>query len=172
MGTLAKIAKQFERSMSAATFAEAGEFEMARQFLLLGKNARKRVLLGTDATEIDLDIIRYTLKLCQRVEAGLEIFHLVRQIQEPERGRWRLKKTATSPLQAMLAKLGIVYQAVLAEESLARELVKYVAPRRDILCVVLGGEGNAARRATPADKKLTAVFQRLNCPLVVYEPAL
>jgi hypothetical protein len=172
MGTLAEIIKQFETTMSSAAFAEAGEFEMARQFMLLGKNARKRVLLGTDAAEIDLKIIRYTLKLCQRVEAGLEIFHLVRKIKEPEKGRWRLKKSGPSALQAMLQKLGIVYQAVVAEESLDSELVKFVAQRRDILCVVLGGAGNADRRDSPAYKKLSAVFQRLHCPLVIYEDSI
>lgn len=169
MRTLGEIIKQFETTMSSAAFAEAGEFEMARQFMLLGKNARKRVLLGTDAAEIDLKIMRYTLKLCQRVEAGLEIFHLVRELKEPEKGRWRLKKTGASPLQAMLQKLGIVYQAVVAEESLDSELVKYVAHRRDILCVVLGGSAGPDRRDTQAYKKLTAVFQRLQCPLVIYE---
>lgn len=150
--------------MAATAFAEEGEFDMARQLLKSGKNANKKVLLGMDETEVDLNLIRYTVNLCQRIGAKLEILHVLQAendaAQELAAGPIKGEELL-APFQEDMEKRGVYYQLVFATESLAEELVSHVGQRRDILCVVLDAAKAGRRRI---EKEL----RKLKCPVVVY----
>jgi K+-sensing histidine kinase KdpD len=167
MVSLADILGKFEEAMASSAFAEEGEFEMALQFMGQGKNAHKRVLLGTDEEEIDPKIIVHALKLCQRMEAGLEILHIVRK-KEGHRKRLRTSGEGrkSQRAQGVLEKMGIVYKRLLSDSSLESELMQYVTKRRDLLCVVLGAKSLGSGRKNY--RKMADVFERLRCPLVIY----
>ena len=168
MSTLTEIFKKLEESMSAATFAEAGEFETARQFLKNNKNARKRVLLGTDKPEIDARTISYAMHLCQRLGGGLEIFHVLHLPEgEPDTGLIR-KEEPLASLSNALQQKGIAYQPVRGAGCLADEVLIHAGSRRDILCVVFDAmeAGNATCRK--AKENMIARFQALHCPVVMY----
>ncbi len=153
------ILKSFEEAMASAAFAEAGEFEMARQLMTRSGKSRKKVLLGTSEENIDPRVVGHALKLCQRVEAGLEILHVT-----GSRGRGRRAPKSSAP-PSLLQKMGIVYSPVKGDAPLEQELVEQVSRRRDILCVVV----DAGDEAGPAERrKLTEIFRRLHCPLVLY----
>jgi hypothetical protein len=168
MNALTKLFKKIEESMTAATFAEAGEFETARQFLKTNKNARKRVLLGTDKPEIETRTISYALHLCQRLGGGLEIFHMLRLPEdEMSPGLSREKKPLAS-LNNALQEKGVVYQPVNGPGCLADEVLRHAGTRRDILCVVfdvLETEGTSCRKAK---ENMIARLQALHCPVVMY----
>jgi len=162
--------------MTSAAFAEEGEFDMARQILQHGEKSRKRVLLGIDEQEIDLKIIGYAIKLCQRVEAGLEIFHLVKKNEEDSSvsaEAARATSRSAGNQQIALQRMGVVYNPIMSNDTLEKELVAHVAKRRDILLVVLGTRGKSKVGRQIKDSRVTIdIFKRLHCPIVVYEDAV
>lgn len=168
MSVLTTLCKKLEESMTAATFAEAGEFETARQFLATGKNARKRVLLGTDKPEIAARTISYALHLCQRLGGGLEIFHML-HLPENEMAIWlSQEKEPLAALNTSLEEKGVVYQPVNRPGCLADEVLRHAAARRDILCVVFDALEPDGASCCKAKEHMIAKFQALHCPVVMY----
>lgn len=152
--------------MSAVAFAEAGEFETARRQMVKNrKTAHKRVLLGTDAAEIDRQFVQYALQLCARLEAGLEIVHLIKSGSASGK-----EILALDQLQRSLEEKNIVYQAVVEGGSLEEEVEKYTRARRDILCVVLeSAEKEPRERRGVAGRKENKFLKNLSCPVVLFE---
>lgn len=168
MKALKTLFKKLEESMTAATFAEAGEFETARQFLKTNKNARKRVLLGTDKPEIEPRTISYAMHLCQRLGGGLEIFHMLHLPENETASILTLEQEPLVSLNTTLQEKGVVYQPVNTPGCLADEVLRHAGPRRDILCVVfdaLEPDGAICRKAK---ENMIAKFQTLHCPVVMY----
>lgn len=161
----AEIRKRIEEAMSAVAFAEEGEFETARQMVKNRKTAHKRVLLGTEAAELDRQFLQYALQLCARLEAGLEIVHVVKLDASSEKEKMGLQQ-----LQGSLEEKNIVYQAVIGNGTLEAEVEKYARGRGDILCVVLESARNELReRRSLADKKENKFLKNLSCPVVLFE---
>lgn len=172
---LANLIKSLEDTMTSTAFAEAGEQMTAYKIYHQGRNARKKVLLGTDSRELDIHTIGYALKLCQRVEAGLEILHVIKNDQSGSSASAH-SDTYASPrqLQTMLGEIGIEYNPVEAKASFQNELIDHVSRRGNILCVVVGSDNRRPEKDNPK-KTMTALakaFGKLNCPLVVYEQAV
>ncbi len=168
MSTLTKLFKKLEESMTAATFAEAGEFEIASQFIKTNKNARKRVLLGTDKPEIETRTISYAMHLCQRLGGGLEIFHML-HLPENETGLiLNQEKEPLASLNTALQEKGVIYQPVSGPGCLADEVLRHASPRRDILCVVFDALEPDGARCRKAKENMIAKFQALHCPVVMY----
>lgn len=168
MSALTTMFKKLEEAMTAATFAEAGEFETARQFLTTSKNVRKRVLLGTDKPEIATRTISYALHLCQRLGGGLEIFHMLHLPENETAFGLGLEKEPLAALNNALQEKGVVYQPFNGLGCLADEVLRHAGTRRDILCVVfdvLEPDGTGCRKAK---ENMIAKFQALHCPVVMY----
>ncbi|MBU0482222.1 MAG: universal stress protein [Proteobacteria bacterium] len=172
MGKIQNFLKELEKTMAAAAFAEAGEHETARQLLQDFKTAHKKVLLGTDHLEPDLKIVNYALNLCERMGGGLEIFHVV-----PPTFCARKNKTV-SPLESdpafaafneKMASLGVAYQPVCSDRGLVREILDYVAERRQVMCVVVS-PSHADETSLPKrdGRSIGEWFQDLSCPVLVY----
>lgn len=168
MNALTKMFKKLEEAMTAATFAEAGEFETARQFLKTNKNANKRVLLGTDKPEIEARTISYAMNLCQRLGGGLEIFHMLDLPEEETSSPLNLEKEPLASLNVGLQEKGVVYQPVNSQGCLADEVLRHAGPRRDILCVVFDALEPDGARCRKAKENMIAKFQALQCPVVMY----
>ncbi|MCX5874936.1 MAG: hypothetical protein NT087_01290 [Deltaproteobacteria bacterium] len=168
MRALTTMFKKLEEAMTAATFAEAGEFETARQLLKTNKNARKRVLLGTDKPEIAARTINYALHLCQRLGGGLEIFHMLHLLENETASGLNQDDEPLAALNSSLQEKGVIYQPVSRPGCLADEMLKHAGARRDILCVVfdvLEPDGTNCRKAK---ENMIAKFQALHCPVVMY----
>ena len=168
MSLLATIFEKLEESMTAATFAEAGEFEIARQFLKPNKNAYKRVFLGTDRTEINPKALQYAMQLCQRIGGNLEIFHVIHAAEESMACEAEQKNRLVEAAQGSLREKGIIYQLVMGEECLAAEVLKYTANRRNLLCVVFDAIDAGNSTCQKARETMLAKFHTLHCPVVVY----
>lgn len=168
MSALTTLFKKLEESMTAATFAEAGEFETARQFLKTNKNVHKRVLLGTDKPEIAARTISYAMHLCQRLEGSLEIFHMLR-IPESEAGSLLSRgKEPLATLNTALQHKGVVYQPINGSGCLADEMLRHAISRRDILCIVFDALEPDGANCRKAKDNMIAKFQALHCPVVMY----
>lgn len=168
MNILATMIKKFEESMAAATYAEAGEFEMASQFLQPRKNAHKRVLLGTDRAEVNPKTLQYAMRLCKYIGGTLEIFHVLNLPEECMDVEPEQKNRLIEVVQGSLGNKGVVYQFVVGEECLAAEVLKYTNNRRDLLCVVFDAIEAGNSNCQKAKEAMLAKFHTLHCPVVVY----
>lgn len=174
MINLSELLKEFEKAMSAAAFAEEGEHATARQIMENFGKTNKKVLLGTDELELDSRVIKYTLKLCQRMEGGLEILH-VNPASKGESGRPDKEKLPAGRSQKYIQEKmlgnGIVYQPVWSEKKLLEEIKDYVASRRHIISVVLRSSDYALNSSDRRIKsrEVSTLLQKIQCPVVFWE---
>lgn len=157
-----------EESMLAATFAEAGEHDMARAQLSTGKTARKKVLFGARAMELPPRIIRQAVEICKRNGARLEILHVLPTEANPAVGQ-----DTENGLRAQLARLkkrllglGILYEVVFGDTPLEEAIISHAAGRRDIMLIVMGNEKRPGRKG---GKSACHLLERMHCPVVLLE---
>lgn len=167
MADLTALFRKFEQAMASAAFAEEGEFDTARQLMAAGKNAHKKVLLGTAEPEVDMNMVRYALSLCQRVGARLEILHVLAPGAVADNAT-KAAGQSQQPFQNTMQKKGVVYQLVFDGSPLLEELVRHVENRRDILCVILGDAKVENQQVSSVRQKIMAEFQKIKCPVVTY----
>lgn len=145
--------KQFEQIMSAAAFAEAGEFETAKKILY----ERKKVLLVLTGRETDMKAARYAVNTSKRIGAGIEILYLAKDSQEKSFLEEYLKELKTK---------GIAYQVTQCESSLKEEIARFIEKEKDIEFVVIDSDELGVCSAK--DKKAALhEWERLRCPVVL-----
>jgi hypothetical protein len=155
--------EKFQNTMSAAAFAEAGEFDTALQIAGRNKNAHKKVLVVLEGDDLNMRILNYASDLCKRLGGQLEILH--------KQGLKKVDITRTGVWQEFTKKGEQVACATLDPgESLDDTLVEYGKKRRDILCVVL----RIHLMEKPIKKRKEKawspdwIMQKFNCPVMVY----
>ncbi|MBI5558913.1 MAG: hypothetical protein HY885_14905 [Deltaproteobacteria bacterium] len=165
-----KIIKAFQDSMAAAAFAEADEHESAREFLRAGKNAHKKILLGTDETQLAPKVVAYALNMCARLGVGLEIVQVLPEASMPKDLTIKYGNESLSPqeMQAGFSRRGILYEFFFGNASLEEEIMQHLAKRRDIMLFVLRMSGQGAKNQK-AENDLVKKFQ---CPVVILDDPL
>jgi hypothetical protein len=162
--------KTFEDSMTAATFAEAGEFDTAKLYLAQSKNAHKRILFSTNAMEITPITLSRVIGICKRIGAALEILHVLpSEVADTCSGGKKSKNQCLAGLAILKEQLkaaGIFYEFVVGINSIEEEIMHYVSGRRDVMMVVLGlgqdKDGNA-KNSYPESR----LMEHLKCPVVL-----
>ena len=156
--------EKFQRAMSAAAFAEVGEFETAQQIAGKNKNSHKKVLLVLENDDLNLRILNYAQGLCDRLGGQLEILH--------QQGPEKLAICQSEIWQEFTKKMdSVVCTSLMPDESLEEMLIEYGKTRRDILCVVLRSDLMEKKPVKKKDDKVWSpdwIMQRLNCPVMVY----
>jgi hypothetical protein len=67
---MSDLRKKIEDMLSAITFAEAGEFETAREFMAVKKKVLLAIRLGLAGSKT----LKYAVNTCKRINADLDIF--------------------------------------------------------------------------------------------------
>lgn len=132
----------------AVTFAEAGEFETARQIL----EPERNILLALRSDQPEPKVLACAANLCRRVNAGLEVLVV------PPGG------SSAGPLAEFLGELqagGIASRVTRRDGALGNEILRYVRERRQVLFVVIDS------LASWGGKKGAQPWEKLACPLVV-----
>ncbi len=166
MKTLKKFFDSFQESMIAAAFAEAGEFESARQMTPRSKNSHKKILLGTEGNTSLTKAARYSFNACLRLGTNLEVLHLIRQTELAEMQEKTAKKNRENLFfrKLNLKNIGVLYYPVFSKDPLEVEVARFAINRGDILFVVLNkDEAKKKKRGTGFNSLLT----NLECPVVV-----
>lgn len=149
-----KWLKEFEDIMSAVTFAEAGEFETARQIA----KGNQKVLLTLTGRESDRKSFKYALNICKRIDAGLEILYTSKKGEILQMLR---------EFQEELNKEGIIYEVIQGSGCIKEAIIHHTEKNRDIQFVVIESSDTLDLDCKRDDRVLSEAWKRLKCPLVV-----
>jgi len=165
MKTLKNFFDIFQETMVAAAFAEAGEFESARQMTPVSKNSHKKILLGTEGNTSLAKAAQYSFNACVRLGTSLEVLHLIRQTELAESLENIEKKTKEGliPRKLNFKKIGVLYYPVFSKNPLEEEVARFAMNRGDVLFVVLNTDVVQKKRRAHFASLLT----NLRCPVVV-----
>jgi hypothetical protein len=158
MKKLKRMMEKMENEMAAASFAEEGQFESARQIM----KEERRVLLAVREHRMDCKTLKYALNTCRRVDADLDILYVS-------------VSGATDPvLDGFLTDLragGILYRIIERTGCLKQAIIDYTNSRKEVLFVVIESSDNLDVDCSVRDRRLSESWNKLKCPLVVVSEA-
>lgn len=155
---LKKLMKKWEDAMAAVTFAEAGEFETAREFL----KTRQKVLLVLTGRQSDRNSFKYALNICKRIDAGLEILFIASNDEVPP---------VVNEFQNVLQGEGIDSETILGRGCVKEAIIRHTEKRNDIQFVVIESSEALDIVCSKDDRELTRTWERLKFPLVMVSEA-
>lgn len=117
-----KWLKRVEDGMAAAAFAEAGEFETAKDIL----KEQRKILLALTGKNSDLNAFKYAQSVSKRLGAEIEILYSS-----------EYEKKLLKQFRSELNKQGIDYKLIEVDECIKAEILRYTEKRKDILFVIL-----------------------------------
>ncbi|MFH1217380.1 MAG: hypothetical protein V1706_12835 [Pseudomonadota bacterium] len=165
---MANIFKVLQDSMAAAAFAEANEPESAMELLHAGKNAHKKILLGTDEIDLEPKAVTYALNMCSRLGTGLEIIQIFPATTLRDLAVKHDDSLSLQEMKQGFAKRGILYEFFFGKSSLDEEIIRHTATRRDIMLFILKMSG----RKENMEKTERDLVRRFQCPVVILEQPL
>jgi hypothetical protein len=157
--TMSNLRKKIEDILSAITFAEAGEFESARE-LMTGK--KKRVLLAIQPGLKEGKVMRYALNTCKRNNADLDILFVAPT---------RMTDKSLRPFFKEAKLEGVHCRTVRRKGRLTDAIIDYTNSERDILFVVVESLTGLDRGGNLHEGSLSRGWDNLRCPLVVISGA-
>ncbi|MGD2080774.1 MAG: universal stress protein [Nitrospirota bacterium] len=151
---MGRLGKKFEDMMSAAAFAEAGEFETAQELA----RGRKKVLLVLTGSERDARSMKYALNTAKRTDAALEVLAASKGAQAR-----RLLDDCVREAEGEGVDVTVAHKDGCIKEA----IIDHTRKRRDFLCVVVESTGALNLECSQEAKKLEGVWKKLGCPLVL-----
>lgn len=146
--------KKFDDLMSAISFAEAGDFDRAREFM----KGRSSILLALSDMCFDADVLRYALNLSKRIKANIDILYLTRLEVHISQIEDFMKTAVKDEISCRLFK---------KEGCMKKAILDYTAKRREIIFVVVGSTPELDIDCVSGGRSLSDAWKRLQCPLVV-----
>lgn len=138
--------------MAAITFAEAGEFDAAKETL----KGEKRVLLAVRENHLGDKTSRYAVNTCRRIGAGLDILYVSAE---------GVLSAALERLTAELKKEAIGFRIVKKTGCLKQQIIDYTGEKSEIQFVIT--ESSDSLDVDCKTKKQSDAWKNLRCPLVV-----
>ncbi len=154
-----RLGRRFDDLMSAAAFAEAGEFETARELLA----GRKKVLLVVTGNETDSKSLKYALNTAQRTDAALEVL-----ATSNSGGAKRMVGECIEGARKASVGLKVARRSGCIKEA----IISHTKRRRDILCVVVESTSVLNMECSQEERRLEGVWKKLGCPLVLVSETL
>jgi hypothetical protein len=155
---LKKMMKNMERMLAAVSFAEEGETATARSIMREGQ----RVLLGLKEGRIDEKTLKYSLNTSKRIGAHLDILY----VTAPGNSGHTVDPLLAH-FESELKTEGIPYRVILRTGCLKQQIIEYTNSEKDVLFAVIESPHTLDADCNKPDKTLSALWQKLKCPLVV-----
>ena len=171
-GSKEAAVSKFQRSMSAVAFAESGEFQSAREVLHLSPRPAT-VALVIDNSNPNLNAIDYTINLCKRIGATMdvlitepgkkEIFH---ERSDAERV---LDSTGVQKLVLFLEQKDVQWKMHMLDGDIVENLEDYIRRHKRVTSVVYDSP-TVPRKGQKVDSSwyriLDAICMKLSIPLI------
>ena len=126
--------------------------------------SNKKVLLVANSSLLAAEVILHGLNLSKRMDASLEILHLL-----DEKLAKKTSKQAKKSITELRPQEAVAYIPLVNDRGLTTETGEYAKNRRNILCVVLClHEEGLPKKKGLRQKKFNEVTKLLNCPVVLY----
>ncbi len=159
MAKLRKMLLPVEHAMTAAAFAEEGDFSTAKSLM----QGSRRVLLALRDGQADAKTLMYALNAARRINARLDILSVVpSNAERREDGGHSLE-----PYLSELKAAGISYRFILRPGCLKEEIVEHVNSEREILFAVIESPAHLDVDCNKRGRALSELWRTLKCPLVV-----
>ncbi|MEW6620865.1 MAG: universal stress protein [bacterium] len=142
--------RKFETMMSAITFAQEGEFEIAKEML----KEDRRVLLAIREGKTDQKVLTYALNTCQRIGASLDILYVSSR---------DTVASSINDLYSHLKEAGINYNLVKKSGDFKQEVIDWTNLNQDVVFVVIGDNLDFESK----DKWLPESWNKIRCPMIV-----
>jgi hypothetical protein len=155
---LKKMMKNVEGTLTAATFAEAGEAATAISIV----NEGRRVLLALKEGRTDAKTLKYALNAAKRIDAHLDILYVT-----APGGSAHTFDRLLAHFESELKAQGILYRLVPRTGCLKQQIIDYTNSEKDILFAVIESPRSLDADCNKKDKTLSELWQKLQCPLVV-----
>ena len=146
--------KKIEDQFAAAAFAEAGEFEAARE---LAKGSRK-VLLVLTGSLADTKSFTYAMSVAKRIDAGLEIMCF--SSRKPDNGMLEY-------YQNLLEQKKVEFHIKIVSGCMKTRILEYTTKRSNIQFVVAESLDALNDECQQEDRSLRGTLKGLSCPLVL-----
>ncbi|MGC2061653.1 MAG: hypothetical protein WA610_01655 [Thermodesulfovibrionales bacterium] len=146
--------RKFDDIMSAISFAEAGDFDRAREFM----KGRSSILLAISDMFFEVDVLKYALNLSKRITANIDILYLTRVEAHLSELEEFMKTALKEEIGCRLFK---------KEGCMKKAILEYTEKRREIMFVVVGSTPELEIECKTGEKSLSDAWKRLQCPLVV-----
>jgi hypothetical protein len=141
--------------MSAASYAEAGDFDTAREMV----SGRKKVLLVLTGRPEDEKAFQYAVNMAERTDADIEAL-------VTNEGA-RIEETLNS-FESRISASRVGFKTVRKRRGCIKEaIIKHTRRRRDFLCVVIESTDSLSIDCAQDDHKLDVIGGELGCPLTV-----
>jgi hypothetical protein len=147
-----KWLRKFDEAMSAAAFAEEGEFDTARKIL----REQKTVVVALTGESAETNAFRYAMSVCQRLDAKLDILY-------PANDDSSLLKQ----FKPELTQQGIDYSFIKTDGCVKEAVLEHTSNRRDILFVVMESWDGYDAKCRKSTRLVNRSWINLKCPLVV-----
>jgi len=158
--------------MSAAAFAEAGEFEVARE-ILSPETKPHTVLLVIERDSPNVNAIEYTVSLCKRIGAIMDVIITSPPSAMSRRNVPILRTAAPDPemilnLAQLLRERDITYHMYMLQGDLVEKLGDYVRQHKEVTTVVYDSSRNVESHSKDDTwhKVLDTICTRLSIPLI------
>jgi len=149
---LSKLGKKLEDMFGAASFAEEGEPEIAREIM----DGRKKVVLVMTGRPSDTRSLKHALNMAIRNGADIEALVTC----DPEVGEAALR-TLETVIKDQAVRLTVSHKGGCIREA----IVSHARRRSDILCVVVESEEILDIQCSHKHKKRDGIWRELTCPL-------
>jgi hypothetical protein len=165
------LIRSLEKHMTAAAFAQAGEFGAAREMLQTGTRP-KAVLLVLDGHATDSDAFTHAVNLCKRIGAGMEILafspHVEREGTEENSSIRQAEYERVESLSRLAEKQGVTCTITVQAGNVDEQLFHYVQRHKEIAAVIYGSQSprKVIGRDSGFQRALEAIVAKLAIPLV------
>lgn len=168
--------QKLQRHMAAVAYAEAGEFQSARE-LLEPAGKPPAVLLVVEGAMADPGAFSYALNLCKRTGADLDILHVMDKSSadsEVETAGSIMAGATGIPvtLERMVEETGVTFKVTARRGAVDKRVLDYAKRHKNVSMVVL--DSPRSRESSVKDKAwvrfLEEMARNLSIPITTVRP--
>lgn len=178
------LIRKIQDAMTAVAFAEAGEFEAAREIIGPEGPKYKKILLGMKGPHPNREPLICAKNLCSRMEASLEILYIVNP-DSAALHEWKVSEHKKEMTMGFLNDaLGLLNSYILELDmegiisrvffriggALEREIPLYIDSYKGITLVLIEPLHGESNNRPGVEERLSGDCNARGCPLVVTTP--